>query len=165
MGVSFVSLVNQRLACAGTLTTDLHRLGERAGPIPARALADGALFHLCCGYRHYLRELCDYYGVGYVGPVTDEHSARDALSQMDKTPAEINELCALAERPDSWLSQMHASFDQCWALPAGAAPPNLIAAKDLGRTSAVAVDAETLTHWLSELRALIERHRDSMVEC
>lgn len=163
MAVSLVSLVNQRLACCRALLQDLP---QARTPVHSKALLDACVFHLQWGYRHYVRELAKGYGVRYLAAVKDEQSAAKALSQIDKTPAEIQELCHLAEDPSSWLARLKGAWAEFDALPeALAAPnPNAIPVTNLDAAPSVPMDENALATAVDEFQRLVERHRESSLE-
>ncbi|WP_049721949.1 DUF6586 family protein [Gilvimarinus polysaccharolyticus] len=170
---SLTAQVNRRLASARVILTELAAVPERP-PFAEQALLEAGLFHLRCGYTHYLRELCAYYGVKYVAAINTEAEARKALELLDKQPAELAELRQLAERPDSWVSQVVAGYRSCWVsdsavaapeIVAGAAPNNLIPTQRLDDVVQVQLTRSSLAEWLDEAQTLIMRHRQSSTEC
>lgn len=164
MAVSLTSLVNQRLLCARMLLTDL---AQARSPHHARALQDACLFHLVCGYQFYIKELAGYYGVKYLDNLKTEADAAQALSQIDKHPAEIQELCLLAERGDSWLSLLRNFYTDCWRIPrdSGESRNNAIAVKDLDSVDLPELNEVLIGQICSAFQELVDRHRETTVEC
>ncbi|MCP8898813.1 DUF6586 family protein [Gilvimarinus xylanilyticus] len=163
MAVSLVSLVNQRLACCRALLQDLP---QARTPVHSKALLDACVFHLQCGYRHYVRELAKGYGVNYLAAVQDEQSAAKSLAQIDKTPAEIRELCHLAESPSSWLARLKRAWAEFDALPEAFAAPsaNAIPVTNLDAQPSLPLDEQALLTAVNEFQGLIDRHRESTLE-
>lgn len=162
MSASIVSLVNQRLSCARLLLQDRN---SARNPVHGKALEDACVFHLCCAYRHYVRELAGYYGVKFIAGIDNERAAAKALAQLDKHPAEIQELCHLREQPGSWLSRLLAHYELCWVLPAPPPVDNAIALTDLDRVPSDPLTPEQIAEACEHMQAIIERHRESSVEC
>ncbi|MBU2885129.1 hypothetical protein KO507_05050 [Gilvimarinus agarilyticus] len=164
MAASLTSQVNQRLACARMLHTDL---ASARSPVHKRALLDACLFHLLCGYQFYIKELASYYGVKYVQGLKSETDAAQALSQLDKHPAEIQELCNLAELPNSWLSQLRGLYDDVWAMPGkvSAIDANAIAVTNLDAQRLPELDDELIAQFCHQFQELVNRHRETSVEC
>lgn len=159
---SLTAQVNRRLASTRVLLAELATSSERT-PFAEQAILEAGLFHLCCGYTHYLRELCGYYGVSSIAAIDTEVDVRQALERLGKQPAEVTELCQLAQRPDAWLSQLLSSYRACWASDANS--EHLIQVQRLDDTPLVDLSRAHLTQWLDELQATIERHRQSSTEC
>jgi hypothetical protein len=162
--LSLAGQVNRRVASARVILVELDSRPER-GAFAQQALLEAALFQLCCGYTHYLRELCAYYGVSQLEAIDTEAEAQQALQQLGKEPAEVAELCLLAQRPSTWLGQLLSSYRACWRLANSAGGDELIPVQRL-EEGAVSELTQTLLHqWLAEFTATIERHRQSSLEC
>ncbi|WP_339898669.1 DUF6586 family protein [uncultured Gilvimarinus sp.] len=161
---SLAAQVNRRIASARVILAELA--GAERTPFARQALLEAALFHLYCGYNHYLRELCAYYGVKSVASIKSASDAALALKRLDKQPAEMSEISELAARPDSWLSQLAAGYQACWASDSGAdaAADNLIQVHHLDDQVLEALDESLLVQWLAQMQALVERHRQSTTE-
>ncbi|MDO3386394.1 hypothetical protein QWI17_11145 [Gilvimarinus sp. SDUM040013] len=164
MAASLTSLVNQRMACARMLLADV---ADARSPVHSKALLDACVFHLCCGYRFYIKELSSYYGVKYVDHLQDEEAAAKALSQIDKHPAEVQELCHLAEQADSWLSQLRALFEETWQVPQAETTPavNTIALTNLDKTVIPELDADLIAAFIAKFQEVVDRQRETTVEC
>lgn len=162
--VSLAAQVNRRLASARVILTELSTSPKRTA-FTELALLEAALFQLCCGYTHYLRELCAYYGVTQLEAIDTEAQAQQALQQLGKQPAEVAELCLLAQRPDAWLGQLLSSYRACWQLANRSPSDGLIPVQRLEEGAAGELTQGLLQQWLAELTATIERHRQSSVEC
>lgn len=169
MGSASLGMVNQKLAYTRALLTQLRVLPEaNAGQRLARqAVLDAGIFHLVCAYNHYLRELAEHYAVTQVEQITTENDLEQALLAQGKSPAELHELQELRRQPESWLTQLHASYDACWRLPNQKPVQSAmrIQALDLEAASApLAMTEKRLQEVCEALEELITRHRESVTE-
>lgn len=169
MGSASLGMVNQKLAYTRALLTQLRVLPEaNAGQRLARqAVLDAGIFHLVCAYNHYLRELAEHYAVTQIEQITTENDLEQALLAQGKSPAELHELQELRRQPESWLTQLHASYDACWRLPnqKPVQSATRIQALDLEAASApVAMTEKRLQGMCEAAEELITRHRESVTE-
>ncbi|WP_052481123.1 DUF6586 family protein [Gilvimarinus agarilyticus] len=161
---SLAAQVNRRIASVRVILAELS--GTERTPFAQQALLESGVFHLYCGYTHYLRELCAYYGVKSVATISSAADALEALTRQDKQPAEISEINELAGQPDSWLSQLAANYEACWASESGAevAADNLIQVHQLDERALESLSETLLKQWLGQMQELVERHRQSTTE-
>ncbi|UTF60944.1 DUF6586 family protein [Gilvimarinus sp. DA14] len=162
MAVSLVSLVNQRLACCRALLQDAP---SSRNQVHHKALIDACLFHLMCGYHHYVRELSNTYGVKNLAALEDEATAIQALSQQGKTSAELQELSNLVTSKGSWLYELKGHYQAVWALPEKEQEPGMIPLANLDAPQLGELTLDSLACLCSEFQALIERQRDNSLEC
>lgn len=170
MGSTSLGMVNQKLAYTRALLVQLQALPEaNTGQRMARqALLDAGSFHLVCAYRHYLRELAEHYALTQVANINTENDLQQALLAQGKSPAELHELQELRHQRDSWLTQLHTSYEACWYLsdqkPA-VHSAGRIQALDLEAAAApVAMTEERLQGACRALEELIARQRESVTE-
>lgn len=168
MSASLVARVNQRLAQARALLPALAQAEIESSPVGFTALRDACVFHLYCGFYHYLREICQYYGVQPLDAVDSLDAARHLLAQQGKVSAELEELWHLQQQRE-WLAALIAAYDNCWALPE---PPSArgtvrIDVLDLDAPSSPTLPtlgAATLTRAVEQFAAIIERQREATSE-
>ena len=176
MANSSLSLVNQKLAYArATLKEAAFPEGGAIATkkLQQQALLDAAVFHLMCGFNHYLREVAETYQVKEVATVNDCASLWAALSAMDKEPAEALELQLLAGDNASWLGQLQRYYQSLWATPK-AEPEhrgkeeeqeNLIAVKVIDVVDETQeVDLEVIQSWAASFSAMVARQRETSSE-
>ena len=167
MSASLVARVNQRLAQARSLLEDLHRAEESDEPVLRQAaLRDACVFHVCCGFTHYLREICQYYGIRDLVAVDSLSGARTLLAQQGKASAELDELWQLHQQPESWLFALLNHYRQCWALPESSEGHHgdRIAVVNLDAAPPVVLTADTLSEVVGHLERIIERQREATTE-
>lgn len=162
--------VNQKLAFCRALM----QLVQQA-PEPVRAddrlrrqgLLDGAAFHLLCAYRHYLRELAENYSLPKTRYIGTEDDLLEALQRLGKNPSEARELKNLRADANSWLAELEASHNACWQPAPSADPGQRIQVVNLDAPDAEAqvVTWEGLQRWYGAFNALVERQRETSVEC
>lgn len=162
MAVSLVSLVNQRLACCKALLPDIE---SSRTAVHHKALMDACLFHLVCGYQHYVRELGATYGIKNLGLLKDETSLSQALAQQGKTSAEVLELENLSSSPSSWLCELKGHYTAVWALPERAPDTGAIPLANLDEPELLELTPESLAQICREFQTLVARHRESSLEC
>lgn len=174
MAVTYLQAVNQKLAFARALlkALDTDMLPANAGErLRQQALEEAVLFQLVGGYRHYLRELAQNYGVREPQPIATENDLQAALAAIGKMPNEASELSLMRSEPNSWVSRMQRRYEACWQLPAGPAEavreaqvsPGLIQVAQIDEP-ADALDGELLRRWLEAFQAMVERHRETSAE-
>ncbi|WP_111641937.1 DUF6586 family protein [Marinimicrobium alkaliphilum] len=176
MAVKYLQAVNQKLAFARAV---LKMLEAQSEPVNAserlrcQALEGAVLFHAMCGYRHYLRELAENYGVRDPEPIATENDLQAALSAIGKMPNEASELSLMRSEPNSWVSRMRIAYDDCWRLPAEVSATEPVQGEDIApgliqvahiEEPAPAVNAEQLKRWLEAFQAMVERHRETSAE-
>lgn len=161
--------VNQKLAYARALFKQCWREADSQSVnrrLTSQALLDGAVFHLLCAYRHYLRELAETYAVPEAGQILTEADLVEALENLGKNPAEARELLALRWDSDSWLTGLQTAYNACWETPEPEANRHRIKVLDLeapeGRPGQVTT--ERLQRWLEAFEELTERQRETSAE-
>jgi len=163
-----LSLVNQKLAyCRSLLGLERQQAGDQ-GPnqrIYRQALLDGALFHLACAYRQYLRELAETYSLPNSAEIMSEEELLRGLEQQGKSPSEARELKQLKASQTSWLHQLNECYAACWQEPQ-ASGARQIQVLDLEADSAPVRQATRahLDDWLAAFTELLERQRSTSAE-
>jgi hypothetical protein len=172
MAITYLQLVNQKLAYARALLRALQPLGlpaTAAQRLEQQSLIDAISFHLACAYRHYLRELAQNYGIKQAEGISTEAHLKTALAGQDKTAAEVLELQVLRQQPDSWMSLMHEHYESCWTLPSEPTQEVAVPESELIRVYDLdsrpeAVDYSLLIRWHDEFVALTGRQRETSAE-
>jgi len=161
----FLAAVNQKRLFAALL------LGEAAGAADSHlreALVQGALSHLGTALQLYFAEVAASYQCRDALQATSPGALERQLSAMGKTAAEVSEILALAEDDSSWLSRVVA------CQRALSAPPGTVSRRgreDIIDTLSIAPDQDTqfnladVERWLAAFTSMVERQRESMVEC
>jgi hypothetical protein len=172
MPITSLSLVNQKLAHARALVRAASTLsipGNAAERLTQQALLDGAVFHLVCGYQHYLHELAENYRVKNLSSVKDEKTLSDALAELGKESSEVVELALIQGAADSWLSQLQRYYHQLWALPLDESDNHniksatlipLVVLDDVTRS----VTLQQVEVWEKSFSTIITRHRETSAE-
>ncbi len=162
MATTSLSLVNQKLTQARLL---LHMAGQADDAVEHRALLDGALELLACGYAHYLREIAESYRVQSLPSIRDEQSLLSALADSGKSPSEAQELAQLSSLKGSWVSDLHIARARHWSppVPARDTKPGLINVVDLDAASSPPT-LDTLNGWYRAFNDLILRQRETSAE-
>lgn len=172
MPITSLSLVNQKLAHARALVraVSISSIPDNATEhLTQQALLDGAVFHLVCGYQHYLRELAENYRVKNLDSVKDEKTLADVLAELGKESAEVVELALIKDAVDSWLSQLQRYYQQLWALPLDVSDNHnlksdtlipLVVLDDVTR----GVTLQQVEAWEKSFSTIIARHRETSAE-
>lgn len=176
MANASLSRVNQKLAYARALlkkASASSRPTSAAERLQLQAIVDAVVFHLACGFHHYLREVAENYRVADVASINDCASLVAALAAIDKEPAEATELSLLADDSHSWLGQLQHYYQGLWSAPKDdpehrdndAVSDNLIVVKILdGSDQDPGVDLEMLQQWENSFSSLIARQRETSSE-
>ncbi len=171
-----LSLVNQKLAYARAMLKKAAALGvstTAAEKLQLQAMIDAAVFHLMCGFNHYLREVAETYQVKDVAMVNDCASLWAALGVIDKEPAEALELQLLAGDNSSWLGQLQRYYQGLWLAPKAdqerrdkeEEQENLIAVKVIDASDDdQEVGLEVIQSWEVSFVAMIVRQRETSSE-
>lgn len=156
-------------------TQALLRLeGSQSGsnPIVQAALSQGALLHLQGAWQAFLREIAANYQLRHMDEVISAQALHDALGAEGKVPSEASELRDLEADPISWVGQLLQLSQQVDGLspavvsdrsPSAISANGVIAAA--GGLSQTALDAPTVQRLLTAFVELIDRQRNTMIEC
>lgn len=169
--------VNQKLYFAHLLATcsvDGHS-DTRQNPHLELALLEGAALHLRRAYHLYLQEVADNYQCP-VERVFDVASLNTTLSNLGKTPGEVQELINLEADAGSWLTQILTVLEGRVVLDASRAKPADVQSVNPSKESSIAaitltdevaptLGVERVLAWHKAFSELIERQRELMVEC
>lgn len=162
----FSQRVNRQLLLAQQQLDIAVDTSNASGRLRQVGIFEAALFHLYRGYVEMLRELAENYQLESPELLTDLETLRQGLADVDKTPAEIQELVELeangfiANLLSAWKS-LFQGFGSVPGKQASSRPEGLIMARQIADTD---LDRETLADWLTRLREISDRHRDIMVE-
>lgn len=168
MASTGLSLVNQKLAyCRSLLRLERQQTAEEGlnQRLHSQALLDGALFHLACAYRQYLRELAETHNLPNSASIMNEDELLVSLERQGKSPSEARELKHLRTTRASWLSQLHECYAACWQEPEGNGARQ-IQVVDLEADSASVRRATRalLDGWLAAFTELLELQRNTSAE-
>lgn len=168
MAAPSLTLVNQKIAYCRALLKLLVREREPANAnerLRQQALLEGAMFHLLCAHRHYLRELAENYSVPDAAQIATEQDLLDALERFGKNPSEARELLNLRVDRNSWVSALQEAYDGCWAAM-GAPAVARIQVVDLDAPDGVPgkVTLDRLNQWFRAFNELVERQRETSAE-
>jgi hypothetical protein len=174
MTTTNLSLVNQKLGYARVLIQQLTTHSVAQSRLLNEALAEAAVSHLVCGFRHYLRELAEANGVKPLASIIKLDGLAAVLAEAAKVSAEMEELQQLQANPASWLAHLHHAYEQQWA------PPSANGGKADPTRPAVSVDDENLiqltvieetpdlqlqlSRWYEAFSELVLRHRQNLAE-
>lgn len=165
---AYLSAVNRKRLYAGLLL----ELGEKDEQRHRQqALLQGAVMHLRCAFDFYLMEMADTYQCPEPDAIPDVETLVEALSALDKTPAESREIQHLATTPGSWLYRLldcHAALVRVGEVPAvhGEAEEELIPAVSTARREDWSLLASgDVAAWVGAFNEMVERQRQFMVEC
>jgi Family of unknown function (DUF6586) len=132
-----------------------------------RALLQGAVLHLHRAFIFYLAEVAETYQCPSAEAILTPSGLLSKLAESGKSPAEAQELEALAGTTGSWLFLLLASTDQI-AQPTQPTKQlvqdDLIATRNQRDDIAVELSEERVEHWIEAFNTMIERHRQTMVE-
>lgn len=158
--------VNASLRKASLLCDLAERDGAELSRLGSEALLEASLLQLGFTLRAYFNELAENYQCAAAGNIGNLDQLQQALLDVDKQPAELNEL--LVARRESWLGQLLAAHDRIGQLKAASGGsvqqvrPGLIETRQV---QAGELDFDSLQAWLQRFRELLDRHREMMVEC
>src|SRR6187551_1258570 len=114
MAISHLSLVNQKLAYAGSVISLLNpTLAEpkAAQRLQQQALGDAAVFHLAMALHFYLRELAEHHRIKNLSALNSVQDLLAALQQVDRASSESSELLELTQTTGTWLNQLTNYYD------------------------------------------------------
>lgn len=168
----YLSAVNQKLFFCNLLLKQGAN-GGAGKPSSAQleeALCQSALYQLETAYGHYLREIAATYQFKSPETVSSAESLADALSSINKHPAEAQEIQSLLEQKRTWLSQLLNSHkrlstvsSQLVTPPASNSPIAVVEVKQLDDVETLGY--ELLSSWHKSFVEMVNRHRELMVEC
>lgn len=137
-------------------------------PVARMALSEGALLHLYGAWLSFVREIAANYRVVDTATLSSAAALTDALLAVGKIPSEATELLDLENEPASWLSELLVLRAQLDELPSLATPAPVAE----GRVQVTNVnttvhrpDGATVQRLLDAFTDLVERQRETMIEC
>jgi len=176
MSISHLSLVNQKLAFASALLTNLNPVTTAlttTQKLQQKALTDAVVFHLITALHFYTRELAELQRVKNLSAINSVRDLVIALEQMEGASSEVSELLALTQTDNAWLSQLTGYYRQLFQSPEkpkerkSFGQENLIEFVELteaeGQTP-LQLTPELLVSWLDSFRALVARQRETNAE-
>lgn len=163
----FVTVVNQKRVYAELLLDQSHRAAGQKHL--QQALLQGAVFQLEKAYRFYLREIAATYQCKNAEQIIDLWTLIANLQLMGKNPAETSEIYDLNQKPDTWLSDLHACCDSFLALPETTVSSptegdRIPALSSVHRYDWSNLDCAQVERWIASFGELVARQRQQMVE-
>mgnify|MGYP005985945923 CR=1 FL=1 len=180
----YLSAVNQKLFFCnlllqqGKLASQESRKEKQSVHLEL-ALCQSALYQLEVGYRHYLREIAATYQFKTPEILSTADELASALSNINKHPAEAQEILGLLEQNNSWLSTLLGAHQQLSSLStqtrSSQVKPSeqtdtlfdsqiaVVEVKQLDES--VELSHQALANWHQSFVEMVNRHRELMVEC
>jgi len=162
---AYATKVNQKLAFARILKAQLPP--ESAQALLYEASLEAMCFHLYSAFRHYLGEIAEQYNLPS-GSHQSISNLQAAFSAEGRQSPEVNELAGLEARNNSWLQQLQLSYQTILVDVGKRSTPSV--ASGLGSIAVLELDSSALTsmaldHWQLHFLELVNRQRESMLEC
>ena len=129
------------------------------------ALIEGCCFHLQLAKTNFLREIADNYQVPDAAQISSTTELAEALGKLDKIPQELSEI--QTSQKEGWLAAMDAAYDELLSFSSSGKASAVQAAgqiqtKELHDNQ---LDYARVESWVNDLKELVERQREMMVEC
>jgi hypothetical protein len=173
MSINHLALVNQKLAYANFMITQLKVIEPSANKLHFAALADAAVFHLSMAAHFYVREIAERYYIKELARINSVEQLIGAMERADRVSSESVELLSLAQDADSWLGQLTGYYRVLSESPErpkekkAFVQENLIELVELTESEGklpVQPTYAMLNAWLGEFKALVIRHRNTSAE-
>lgn len=177
MNNPYIGIVNQRIALALhqlRLTVDETSSAEK---MRNQSCTYAGLWHLSNAYKAYVLEVGASYKVEQPEKAYDAAKLSEILESMNKAPAEARELVDLEK--NGFIGQLQKALSTVEAVESGLmlpAPDKLKTKVNLAEYDPLSlknitsvedkleINAERLSDWINEFKALISRHRELMIE-
>lgn len=172
MANPYPAVVAGKLAYAEALLR-LEGVQANSNPIIRAALIHGALMHLQSAWRAYLREVGANYQLRHMDAVVSAETLSEALRGEGKVPSEASELRDLEADTASWAGQLRALWHReggsSTMSASGEGPSASRTAEGViavtGGPSQMVLDAATVSQLMTAFVELIDRQRNTMIEC
>lgn len=165
MSNPFSQRVNRQLLLAQQQLDVQVDIDSASGRLRQTGIFEAALFHLYRAYLEMLRELADNYQLDKPESLDTLSALSQALKQVGKTPAEVQELTELEAR--GFVAEILSAWKSLFQGPQAPGevkmqrPEGLISTRQIAETE---LDREKLSSWIGRLREVSDRHREIMVE-
>lgn len=162
----FRGKVNAHLGKARWLLQSLKasRQESDSSRVGQAALQESCAYQLQLTLENFLREIAENYQLANPEQVQSSTDLEQALLAADKSPAELAEI--RTSQSEGWLGQMNRAFQQIGKASSASSPTiqmtGMIQTKSLESTD---LDASNLELWFNNLKELVDRQREMMVEC
>jgi hypothetical protein len=163
----FRGKVNAHLRKAEALLEQFKAVqADEGSRLTQDALIEGCSFQLQLAKRNFLREIAENYQSPEAAEIASAQDLAAALEKIDKLPAELSEI--LTSEQEGWMAQMQAAHSQLVSGStagkgsAALQSAGLIQTKELSSND---LDFARVESWLLNLKELVERQREMMVEC
>ena len=171
MNNPFRSPVNAHLRKASVLAgLYLDSVNSSGSRLTQSALMEACVFHQYLVFINFLREIGENYQVANAANLNSLKELKNALDQINKTPAELKEVVSLAQQ--GWLSDLIKTYESLirgdnlqtskQKTPVQTHSAGLIQTKQLEENDA---DSSRIGQWNDHLKELVDRQREMMVEC
>lgn len=177
MSISHLSLVNQKLAYASAIVSQLNASlieSKLLNKLQQQALGDAAVFHLSMALHFYLRELAEHHRIKQLSTITSVEGLVSVMEQADKVSSESSELLDLIQTNGTWLNQLTAYYGHLFQSPvkpkekkAFGLEENRVELIELTEVEAnhlAQLTPELLAFWVDSFRALVIRQRETTAE-
>jgi len=163
----FRNQVNGHLGKARWLLESLKSSQEEAtsSRLGQAALQESCAHQLQLVLQKFLREIAENYQLPNAGQIQNSQDLEAALLAADKSPAELAEI--RTSQSEGWLGQMDRAFQRIGS-PSSSASSSLVQSAGMIQTKSLDstdLDAGSLELWYYNLRELVDRQREMMVEC
>lgn len=162
----FIGAVNAHLRKATALIEQCQSLRSVDGSrLTQDALVEGCCFQLQLAKINFLREIAENYQVPDFSSITTTAELAEALARLDKVPQELSEI--QVSQQEGWLGTMDTAYAALFSSEkvskAGAVQTvGQIQTKELSSNE---LDFALVTFWAKNLKELVDRQREMMVEC
>ena len=164
---TYLSAVNQKRLFAALLIEQARQAGGNRHL--RQSLLQGAVLQLHLAVQFYLGEIAATYQSREAASADTARALVTLLAGIGKTPQEASEVLTLENDGDSWMGQLQACYRSL------VVPPQVVAVReDDDRIATLSCgDAEDWAHldpdqvngWLLACNEMVERQRETMVEC
>ena len=165
---TFAQAVNQKMAFASALLAQ-SQLPARS-PVLEKACLESACFQMYAAYRLYLRELAQQYVLPDES-FEDAEALQQAFFQDQRISPEVAELIELLGRNGSWLSGLLRNYRLLFERSGAGRSLSQTPGSDVGgligtvQLSAESLSVEDLSGCLTSFQDVLQRQRQSMLEC
>lgn len=164
-GGPFTGAVNAHLRKASALIQQCQALRNSDGSrLAQEALIEGACFQLQLAKTNLLREIAENYQAPDAAQITNSDDLAAALLAIDKAPQELSEI--QISQQEGWMGKMDSAYDALVSSAkvgkAAVQSAGLIQTKQLKSNE---LDFAGVESWAKNLKELVDRQREMMVEC
>lgn len=164
-GGPFTGAVNAHLRKALALVEQCQALRSSDGSrLTQEALIEGSCFQLQLAKTNLLREIAENYQSPDAAQINSSDDLAAALSAIDKAPQELTEI--QVSQQEGWMGAMDSAYaaliSNAKVGKAAVQSAGLIQTKQLNSNE---LDFAGVESWANNLKELVDRQREMMVEC